>query len=310
MFVETDYSRFDASLSVWLLQKIERKLFRVFYPTTLFPILDLYLDQLFHITGKTAFGLHYSVQGTRASGDAHTSIMNGLINRFATQWAMQHVPSHLWASIHEGDDGLVACDLSVKDTCLYNLSCINLLGLCMRDVLVHESIHDAMFCGRLLVANELGTITSICDVPRTLAKYGFTISQLDPLSALIAKSLSYNSTDSNTPIIGPLSYKVLELHRPLIKKAIRKVKRSRSFSNFDKAQISVYAHQLGGEPNISPQARAAVELKWGIPMDTQIEIEQIIMNWSYIPKTWPTIFVDQVHVDTDDVAYFNWSSIW
>lgn len=99
-FVETDYSRFDLSISLEYLQDVET----VFLTANADEQFRNCYFLAFQTTGVNEIGLSYRVTGTRCSGDAHTSIANGLINHFNTWLVFQNLPPNSWVSFHEGDE--------------------------------------------------------------------------------------------------------------------------------------------------------------------------------------------------------------
>lgn len=311
--LESDYSRFDASISEWMVCELERLIFVQFFPVDEHPILHALLRTLKNIDGTTSLGIKYTVQGTRASGDAHTSIANGFLNAFATYWALNRLPDESWISTHEGDDGLLSYDSYYSDQIRYNVGCISLLGLCMRDVHITNELSDAMFCARLLVP-VAGKIRSICDLPRALAKFGFVINNLPPQHAILAKALSYYSTDSNTPIISVYCYKIICLLSHLIPSLEKRLARATSASGirmFEKRKIMGGLHMAVNVPEPHPEHRAAVAEKWGISIPLQQHVEDMVLKWNFIPNEWPVIMpADDAHCDDARTTYYNWKCLY
>lgn len=196
-YIETDYSRFDMSISLEYLEDVENVLL-----TSCFDDDDY--NKCFELAMRTRgicdIGLTYEVLGTRCSGDAHTSIGNGLINYFNTWLAFENLPTGSWTSVHEGDDGLIGLDSQVVDAAMYNLHLFPVLGFQLK-VLRFRCFSQTTFCGRWLAADSAGVV-SMCDLPRTLSKFHTICSDGDERSLLLAKCLSYYHTDRATPILG------------------------------------------------------------------------------------------------------------
>lgn len=211
VYYETDYSRFDMSISLEYLQDVENV-----FLTSCFddPLLDLCFELAMKTKGVSDIGLAYEVLGTRCSGDAHTSIGNGLINRFNTWLAFNNIPSHSWCSFHEGDDGILGVDSEFDDAIKYNLHLFPVLGFQLK-VLRFTSFNLTTFCGRWLMSDG-NRIESICDLPRTLNKLHTICADGDPPSLLLAKCLSYYHTDRATPLLGVLVTAIIRHLRPLI----------------------------------------------------------------------------------------------
>ncbi|UXD80113.1 putative RNA-dependent RNA polymerase, partial [Linepithema humile C virus 1] len=105
-YISIDFERFDQTITPDVLRIFERYIL-----TRPFRQHDSYI-RLVQLSAKTAgvsrFGTRYQVEGTRCSGDAWTSVANGLLNRFLVWLCLRKLPSTSWKSAHEGDDGIIA----------------------------------------------------------------------------------------------------------------------------------------------------------------------------------------------------------
>jgi hypothetical protein len=305
--VETDFSRFDSTLNKFLMRSIEGTVFRSRFPPADFPDFDLALTYCETTTGNTLGGVRYNASG-RCSGDAHTSIGNGLVNAFVTYLCQKNLPRDEWISFHEGDDGIIGVSSQHYHQLIANLMLIGTLGFTVK-VVLPASLDTAMFCGRSHYGTH--TLTSMCDVRRTLLKFHISTSHLSPRRAVLAKALSYLATDRNTPIIGPLCYSIVRVlktsHADI--RAFHRVK----MSKYDRQRVMdglVSAENLL-HPSICPNSRNVLELKEHISVTHQLAIEKEFYNWTvlgFIPCEVPRIESHQdVDVCTDRSSYFGYS---
>lgn len=153
----------------------------------------------------------YNVEGTRCSGDAHTSIGNGIINTFITYSMLNCLTPSEWTSVHEGDDGIIGVREDALEASLNGLAFIPFLGFSVKQD-VYNQIDDVSFCGRHYYTVP-GSFEEHADVLRSLDKFNTTVSNCKAIALIRAKALSYYSTDSATPLIGPLCYALLRVTR-------------------------------------------------------------------------------------------------
>lgn len=211
VYFETDYSRFDMSISLEYLQDVEN-----IFLTGCFddPTYDLCFELAMRTKGISDIGLAYEVLGTRCSGDAHTSIGNGLINRFNTWLALEKLPESSWTSFHEGDDGILGVDAQYEESVMFNLHIFPVLGFQLK-VLKFHSFNQTTFCGRWLMSDGQ-SLQSVCDLPRTLHKMHTICADGDPQSLLLAKCMSYYHTDRATPLLGTLVTAIIRNLKPQV----------------------------------------------------------------------------------------------
>lgn len=204
-YIETDYSRFDRTISLPMLRDVQDFVFRQCSTDHDFRHA---LDLALHTKGKSKLGVRYNIEGTRCSGDAHTSIGNGIINTFVTFSIMRNLPPSLWTSIHEGDDGVIGVNHQALRQAALGVHFINFLGFSVKQD-TYNQIDDVSFCGRHYYTTSEG-FSEHADVLRSLDKFHTTVSNCKSMPLIRAKALSYYSTDSETPLIGPLCYALLQ----------------------------------------------------------------------------------------------------
>lgn len=307
-FLETDYSRFDLCISAAYLASVERIFLTYAFQGD--PILLDLVACLGTTRGLNELGLSYNVLGTRCSGDAHTSIANGLINHFNTWLAFSELPRSSWVSFHEGDDGIIGMSSQYRDQAIHNLHLLPVLGFQLK-LIVHKNLDDATFCGRFLVSKLRG-VESYCDLRRSLAKIHTIGSDGDPEALLLAKMISYYHTDSTTPVIGTLCTVIIKLLLPRVTtrrlmRAMNHLKRDWWFAHKHKDLVLRESYPL----NIpDPFVRALVADRSDIDIGLQYAFEAYYISWlklghipsivDKLPGDWTTKVDMHVHGDVGE----------
>jgi hypothetical protein len=296
-FIETDYTRFDRHISEPFLRDVQDTLLTAPFSQDEHPDLYTALAAARRTSGVSDYGIRYNVDGTRCSGDAHTSIGNGLINLFNTWLCLRTIDPHDWTSIHEGDDGIIALRNGTHDQAMLNLTVLNCLGFSVKSELF-KNLDDASFCGRHFYTDYLGVHTH-CDALRSLDKFHTTVSNMRPLPLIWAKALSYYHTDGDTPIIGPLCASLINTIGPTLSFSQKK----RAAFQMSTARVGRWSTQditLRVVDHVTPLvpsvgARVSVMRRTGIAIHEQIALERAysemhkcggIIEFPKIPREW------------------------
>lgn len=221
-WVEVDYRRFDQTVSEAILAAFETRVLTHPYGRQEQPLFHAALTLALKTKGVSDFGVMYSRVGGRCSGDAHTSIGNGLINYFLTWVCLRH--RNNWRSVHEGDDGIIAFRGHSPQDIMDDLSYLKILGFEAK-LRCTNVLSEVIFCGRRIISTSEGT-RDMADVTRTLKKFHATMSQGDAKHLLLAKAISYNHTDGDTPLIGALSHAIVKVLGPQVDVQGRRMKRA------------------------------------------------------------------------------------
>jgi len=246
----------------------------------------LFLPMLCQTFAVNDSGIIYDILGTRCSGDAHTSVANGLINHFNTWLALRKLPVDSWTSYHEGDDGVIALRSDVVDQAVFNLHIIPTLGYDLK-MIVSRSLSAVTFCGRFLYT-ELDQVKSYCDPFRTLNKIHTINAEGDNQALLLAKMMSYYYTDRSTPVIGSLCYSVIAILKPVVNH--RRLERAfkRICDNYWAREKLRLCSKLDHYPYVEPDSniRAAFAFRTGMDIYSQTAFEKYYISWirlGYIP---------------------------
>lgn len=295
--IETDFSRFDMTVSADFVKTVERSMFRRAFPEGLYPALDECLDLLPVMTGASSLGVLYSVAGTRASGDAHTSIANGVLNRFVIWASLRNMDPSTWVSFHEGDDGIIHCDSAVTQQICDYLAFAAFLGFKLK-VVRPPSHEHANFCGRHTCEE---CHREFCDLPRALSKFHITFKQGEPRSLLLAKALSYFATDAHTPIIGTMCDALIRHLSPQVSDRLMR-RRLHAMSRYDRDRTIRGMHNTFMSP--SACCRAAISNVCGWDPKLQVAWEAQLATWRYGITEISPLSVEDHLVDTDSVTIY------
>lgn len=166
-FLETDYSRYDASISVPALKEEYAVNVRMGAPK--WSRLVLVEQQVVH--GRSSHGHTYLVKGTRCSGDPNTSPGNSTLNAGALAWALKKLGVDDYKVIVLGDDSVVALRHPVNPEKFIEL--LGKLGFNAKTKFVDDPDLVEFCSGRFW--RTAGDRVWGPKVGRTLAKVGFSV---------------------------------------------------------------------------------------------------------------------------------------
>jgi len=215
----SDLSRFDGHVGK-ILRMLELALtLRLFNPKYHDQLYSLQTNQ-YNLVGRTTHGLKYNSGYTRASGSPETSILNTVDCAFIPFLAFRttknpktrafYTPEEAWSKLgcYGGDDG-VTPDLPT-DALVRAAKLVGQVSTCFSVNRGHPGVE---FLARKFGPDVWnGDTNSCCDIARQLSKFHATPKVVvSPLVKLQQKALSYYLTDSNTPVVGAMVRKLLEV---------------------------------------------------------------------------------------------------
>lgn len=212
--VNSDLSRFDGRLALAFRIVEEMFLLRLFPVHLHDQIIELHNSQ-FGLRGRGKHGTEYFTGYSRLSGSPETALFNSLANAFmvyVTKRVCGLKPQRAWDTmgIYGGDDGLTA-DLDVET---YTKVCSN-LGMKTTAESVPKGKLGIKFLARIYSPEVWsGSLDSCADFQRQLSKFHATPhlpSTVSAIEKLIEKSRGFYLSDPNTPVLGALARKVLDL---------------------------------------------------------------------------------------------------
>lgn len=299
-FYEIDYSRYDASISLEMMACFELQWLCLVYPPSVYPEFASALISCLSTNGVSDIGVTYRTYGTRCSGDAHTSIGNGMLNHYLTFLMTSHISDLV--SFHEGDDGLICTLERIDDwfTVLPTLGFLIKLDL-------HSSLNDAAFCGMYLCDTPTG-LASYSDPERTLVKLHVCKADGFPQNLLFAKALSVLSLNPSTPIITAWCMHILRcVQTPLS----RPSRRHHLLRTITRIQSGGRRHFVSFTPRvtaISADIRAAFAHRTGISPGLQVEYEDYLLSLPFVPHRYHLLKRD-LSIDTLDSTLHNFIDV-
>lgn len=291
--IELDHSRFDKHITAPILENVERMLLTdpFNYSHSLY---YQAISKLTKVHGLSRFGTRYSMPGTRASGDAHTSIANGEINAFLI-WVCLSTGTGFRAFC-EGDDCVVGIDASRSAGSLP--AAMESLGFSVKMV-KHERLDGAMFCGRVL-CDVAGEVRSMCDVMRSLAKFHTTTSDKKKEYLLCAKAMSYYFTDGHTPLVGVIARSLVRhllprLNKGVLRRVIRENTRALPWfmSSGDVSVDDLFRCDYSANPDDALRPMVASKIQLSVFAQRQLEKEYALFEHGFVTN------VTKLHEDMD-----------
>jgi hypothetical protein len=219
-FVNTsDMHRMDGTVK-YRLRNVDRMIFMrafAYHRACMNEILNRNCDN----RGILPNGTSFEQESSHGSGCSATSVSQTLRNAFCSYLAYRHTkkPNGAFYSpeeafralgIYLGDDGLQA-DLPIES----HRWASERLGLILEAAVVEYGQPGVTFLARYYSPEVWnGRLDSMCDVKRQLSKFHTTVRLPDnvrPEEKLVEKARGYVATDGNTPVIGRLCKRAVEL---------------------------------------------------------------------------------------------------
>jgi hypothetical protein len=170
----------------------------------------------FNNVGITTHGVRYDQEFSRGSGEMGTSYWNTVLNLFMifyTKYCECGDWDVAWKFLLDkvlagGDDGLVG---DIDDRALIRGA--RNVGFILKCPIFFRGDVGVNFLARIYGPMVWdGDASSMCSLKRQLEKFHLTVEcTLQPQQKLFEKSVSFSLTDSQTPVIGSLVRKVLQL---------------------------------------------------------------------------------------------------
>lgn len=207
---ETDYSRFDGTISKWLRGNVERACYLSWAAVEYIHDLGSLLDAEMNPTAITSEGLPYEPMASRLSGSPLTTDGNTLINTFVSYCAarlalLSHERAMELLGVSAGDDGLSPIKPQYLEKAARELG---LRLKCERRNDGHMS-----FLGRVFYGASGGCIGSVQDPMRTWQKLHISFAPriYSDRQALANRAAGYRTLDPEAPVLREWCEKVREL---------------------------------------------------------------------------------------------------
>ena len=207
--IETDYSRFDGTISEWLRVNVEFAVLRAMFAKVHLPELDRLLQGEINQSASTSHGVQYNTGGSRLSGSPLTTLGNTLINAFIAYCGLRMSGKEPKAAMRfigpkYGDDG-------IDYNCRHIKEAADLCGLRMK-IIKHDTVGMVGFLGRIF-PDALNHNGSYFDVPRALKKIPVVANgSAGPELGLARKLAGFLASDPTTPVLSNYCRALQRIH--------------------------------------------------------------------------------------------------
>jgi hypothetical protein len=172
VYVENDFSAFDASVCVELLQTYHRFVLS-FLPKGSRSMLSWAFKFDNKPTGYTSKGIKYSTIGTITSGSCDTSFKGNFVNYLATTSILRicGIPKNAYKFICNGDDSVLILSRSFLND--YDATLFSEFGLSAKTVIKYH-LAEVDYCQSRVVTGPLGP-TMVRDPDRIFRRFGWIV---------------------------------------------------------------------------------------------------------------------------------------
>jgi len=313
-YVATDYTAFESLFTKEMMEDVEFQLYK--YMTNFLPN----GPEWFKIIAEVLSGLnicqfkHFTVEcpATRMSGEMCTSLGNGFSNLMFMLFLCEELGSTCVGCV-EGDDGIFRIEGEIPSSEMFAR-----LGLVIKLEVVND-ICAASFCGWIFDPEECINITNAVAV---LTTFGWTTnryarSKSKTLKLLLrCKSLSFAHQYPGCPIIQSLASYGLRMTKSF---DVRGFARERWMTNqWERDQLLSVIDKPTPFREVGIKTRLLMEQSFGIPVETQLSIENYLDNLqsltpldlpmvvSMAPRAWTDYWSKYVMVGKDKMEQRPW----
>jgi len=168
-YVENDYSKFESSQRVLLLDWIEKYMLSKLYPDDK-TIMSLYEAKLWK-NGRTPSGIRFKFQGCRGSGDMDTGLFNSILNWIACRYFEDsNHTGHSGMFIVDGDDGVIRWprgkEVAVNSFLDFGFDA---------KLIIRKDYHDVDFCSSKFIQIRPGVYYQVQNLNKILSYSGYMI---------------------------------------------------------------------------------------------------------------------------------------
>jgi len=168
-YLENDYSKYESSQRITLLDLIEKRILKTLYPGDAF-IMNLYESKLMK-KGVTSNGIKFVFQGCRGSGDMDTGLFNSILNWVACRY-FEISNNFPWKGkfIVDGDDGVLKSPRGVENF----INTFAHFGFEAK-LELRQDYHDVNFCSSKFLQIRPGVYYQTQDLNKILTQTKFLI---------------------------------------------------------------------------------------------------------------------------------------
>jgi hypothetical protein len=273
IFLETDFTSLESSISQLWMEKVEFMIYRHFYSQCRPETRELVEKCLTMLSSRVAVCTkHFKTSriAGRSSGDMNTALGNAITNLILISYVFEKegIP---FSCVIEGDDGLIRCS-KIPD-----LSVTAKLGFKITFDIASE-MGELSFCGLKISPSK----QVICDPFMSISKIGFIPAQYmnsrpyKKRTYLTMKALSSLFGNPTCPMVSAYARAVLNKNRYMVKKGtLEKLISTSHSSMYDKArQMQSLQYYDEKELEINMDTRIMFMKRYNIDVETQLWFEQ------------------------------------
>lgn len=293
--VGTDYTAFEASFLVKMMQGIEFQLYE--YMTGSLPeglLFMKFLNKYLLGTNICEFRMFTAeVLSGRMSGEMNTSIGNGFTNLMVYLFAMHKFGCKEFDCIVEGDDCLGVYLGPIIPEQFYND-----LGFTIK-IKYYEECNTASFCGQIF---DFDTFTVIADPLKLILNFGWASSRYKDGNAktmrglLRSKALSYFHQYPGAPIIHSFANAMVRMTHGF------RYKIDKSLTHWEQKRALNYCTREIETRVVSYSSRLIMAEVFGFSIDEQINLESYFDSLDILAPLWHPI-IDRHCSAEHELAY-------
>jgi hypothetical protein len=173
-FLENDFSKFEASQRIRLLELIELGVWKRLSTDSDYAKLKRLFYAKLEKNGHTLNGLKFKFRGCRGSGDMDTGLFNTIINIVAIEYFLEenNLEENIEKYMVDGDDSVTKIPRGTKLSDLKNT--FNDFGFDTK-LVVRKDYHDVEFCSSKFIQINPGTYYQVQNLEKLLSNVGYLI---------------------------------------------------------------------------------------------------------------------------------------
>lgn len=220
------------------------------------------------------------IKATRMSGEMNTSLGNGFANLMLMLFMCSELGITEVDGVVEGDDGLFSAKVP-KGKRMPNVEDFRRMGFDLK-LEIHESINTASFCGLVFDPEDLNNVG---DIFRHMTSFGWTTSKYRRCSQkkleqmLRCKAFSMAYQFAGCPVLRNLAWyglRVTKKHGAIKSLQLEKLLLKNASSDWERQRVLQCLESDIPRVEIGMNTRLLVEKLYGISVDRQFEIEQML----------------------------------
>ncbi len=275
IFGATDYTSFETSFSPKIMKVLDHVMFDYY---TSHRRDDMFVRCYRSLADENKISFQWfrmRIKGKRMSGEMNTSLSNGFANLMVMMFLCHKLNLGVPRMVVEGDDGLCVTPSGKYPT----KADFARLGFNIK-MEHHSEMESASFCGIIYDPVDL---KNVADPKKILASFGWTNGRYASCSTrklkslLRLKSISLMWAYPGCPIVQELAAYGMRVTRSYDIRHM--LERSNGITPWKRDHLlEAFKNGSIGEQSIGIRTRLLVERQFGVPVETQLKIEEMLRN--------------------------------